>query len=59
MLTNFGAGCAKAAGIELKPLEECYKGEAGKKLDAKARKQTDGLQPPHTYVPWVSRVMET
>lgn len=47
-------GCAKAAGIELNPLEECYKGEAGEKLDAKARKETDGLQPPHTYVPWVT-----
>lgn len=48
------AGCAKAASIPLKPLEACYKGEGGKKLDRQAMNKTNRLHPPHTYVPWAS-----
>ena len=47
-------GCTKLAGLKLESLEKCYQGEQGQKLDAAAHNETDGLQPPHTYVPWVS-----
>merc|ERR1712130_205296 len=47
-------GCAKGAGLELKALEKCYKGKEGQELDDKARKETDALDPPHTFVPWVT-----
>ncbi len=49
----YDAGCAKGAGLELKALEKCYKGKEGQELDDKARKETDALDPPHTFVPWV------
>lgn len=51
------AGCAKLAGLQLKPLESCYKGEKGRALDAKAHNETDQLSPKHTYVPWVSYIL--
>ncbi|KAL5209289.1 hypothetical protein ABZP36_004912 [Zizania latifolia] len=45
--------CFKKLGLDPKRVTDCYKGERGHKLALKYGRQTDALQPPHTYVPWV------
>lgn len=45
--------CFEKLGLDPKPVTECYKSERGHKLELKYGRQTDALQPPHKYVPWV------
>ncbi|KAG8096372.1 hypothetical protein GUJ93_ZPchr0013g34501 [Zizania palustris] len=45
--------CFKKLGLDPKHVTDCYKGERGHKLALKYGRQTDALQPPHKYVPWV------
>ncbi|XP_030504101.2 gamma-interferon-responsive lysosomal thiol protein isoform X2 [Cannabis sativa] len=45
--------CYEKLGLDPKPVNECYKSEAGKELELQYGAETDALQPPHRYVPWV------
>lgn len=45
--------CFEKLGLDAKPVTECYKSEHGHKLELKYANQTDALEPPHRYVPWV------
>ncbi|PON85888.1 Gamma interferon inducible lysosomal thiol reductase GILT [Trema orientale] len=45
--------CFEKLGLDPKPVNDCYKSEAGKELELQYGAETDALQPPHTYVPWV------
>ncbi|KAJ1297574.1 hypothetical protein BS78_01G387000 [Paspalum vaginatum] len=45
--------CFQKLGLDPKPVTECYKSEQGHKLELKYAKETDALEPPHQYVPWV------
>ncbi|KNA10877.1 hypothetical protein SOVF_140330 [Spinacia oleracea] len=45
--------CFKELGLDPEPVNVCYKGEEGKKLDLKYAALTAALEPPHEYVPWV------
>ncbi|KAF7827637.1 Gamma-interferon-inducible lysosomal thiol reductase [Senna tora] len=45
--------CFKKLGLDPKPIDNCYTSEFGKELDLKYAAETNGLQPPHKYVPWV------
>uniref|UniRef100_A0A0D9Z5X3 Uncharacterized protein n=1 Tax=Oryza glumipatula TaxID=40148 RepID=A0A0D9Z5X3_9ORYZ len=45
--------CFGKLNLDPKPVTDCYKGERGHQLSLKYGRQTDALQPPHKYVPWV------
>ncbi|KAF4387511.1 hypothetical protein F8388_011659 [Cannabis sativa] len=45
--------CYEKLGLDPKHVNECYKSEAGKELELQYGAETDALQPPHRYVPWV------
>ncbi|KAL6902306.1 hypothetical protein ACP4OV_005182 [Aristida adscensionis] len=45
--------CFEKLGLDPKPVTGCYKSEHGHKLELKYANQTDALEPPHRYVPWV------
>lgn len=45
--------CFSELGLDSKPIDDCYKGEEGTKLDLKYAALTASLEPPHEYVPWV------
>jgi interferon gamma-inducible protein 30 len=45
--------CADKAGMDAGALHECAEGQQGEELEREAARQTDGLCPPHAYVPWV------
>ncbi|XP_062210933.1 gamma-interferon-responsive lysosomal thiol protein-like [Phragmites australis] len=45
--------CFQKLGLDPKPVTECYKSEHGHNLELKYANQTDALEPPHRYVPWV------
>nr|AFK37977.1 unknown [Medicago truncatula] len=45
--------CYEKLGLDSSLVDHCYHSEHGKELDLKYAAQTNALQPPHTYVPWV------
>ncbi|KAK8598309.1 hypothetical protein V6N13_094282 [Hibiscus sabdariffa] len=45
--------CFEKLGLEAKPVTDCYSTGLGKKLDLQYAAETNALEPPHTYVPWV------
>ncbi|XP_022948291.1 gamma-interferon-inducible lysosomal thiol reductase-like [Cucurbita moschata] len=45
--------CFEKLGLNPKPINECYHTELGKMLELKYAAETDNLEPPHKYVPWV------
>ncbi|PNX90928.1 gamma-interferon-inducible lysosomal thiol reductase [Trifolium pratense] len=45
--------CYEILGRDSSLVDECYRSEHGKELHLKHKDQTNALQPPHTYVPWV------
>ncbi|XP_038988932.1 gamma-interferon-responsive lysosomal thiol protein isoform X1 [Phoenix dactylifera] len=45
--------CFSRTGLDSHAVMDCYKSGYGKKLELQYASQTDSLQPPHTYVPWV------
>ncbi|XP_061346151.1 gamma-interferon-responsive lysosomal thiol protein [Gastrolobium bilobum] len=45
--------CFEKVGLDSKPIDHCYKSEYGKELELQYAAETDALQPPHEYVPWV------
>lgn len=45
--------CFDKLGLNPKPISDCYNTELGKKLELEYAAETDNLQPPHKYVPWV------
>ena len=54
MLIIYNAQCAKRLGIPYQPIEKCTRGPKGNHLEHKMAEKTNALQPPHTYVPWVT-----
>ncbi|KAF9596682.1 hypothetical protein IFM89_012881 [Coptis chinensis] len=46
--------CFGKTGLNSKPIEACYNSGLGKQLDLRYAKETNELQPPHHYVPWVT-----
>ncbi|KAF6164861.1 hypothetical protein GIB67_017064 [Kingdonia uniflora] len=46
--------CFAKTGFESKPIVDCYNSGYGHQLDLKLAAETKALQPPHTYVPWVT-----
>ncbi|XP_022154893.1 gamma-interferon-inducible lysosomal thiol reductase-like [Momordica charantia] len=45
--------CYEKLGLDPKPVYECYSSGLGKELELQYAAETDHLQPPHKYVPWV------
>jgi interferon gamma-inducible protein 30 len=45
--------CVHSAKLDLAPLRECYESPLGARLELEFAAETDRLQPPHKYVPWV------
>lgn len=45
--------CFAKLGLDSTPINQCYKGDYGKKLELKYGAETEALKPPHQYVPWV------
>eukprot|EP00899_Mesostigma_viride_P012542 jgi/Mesvir1/21289/Mv21682-RA.1 len=48
------ASCAGEHGLDVVKLDECAHGPLGRKLQRKAGWATASLDPPHTFVPWVT-----
>ncbi|CAD8135685.1 unnamed protein product [Paramecium pentaurelia] len=46
--------CAADFGISGTAVKECATGDQGYKLHLAAAEETDGLQPAHQYVPWIT-----
>ena len=46
--------CAKKFGIDFDGVEKCVNSSLGNQLEHEMALETDKLQPPHTYVPWVT-----
>ncbi|KAL5077116.1 hypothetical protein RYX36_016100 [Vicia faba] len=45
--------CYEKLGLDSTLVNDCYRSERGKELDLKLANETNALQPPHEYVPWV------
>ncbi|XVF05793.1 hypothetical protein REPUB_Repub05bG0203200 [Reevesia pubescens] len=45
--------CFEKLGLDSKPITDCYSSGLGQKLDLQYAAETNALEPPHTYVPWV------
>ncbi|KAJ8751264.1 hypothetical protein K2173_016445 [Erythroxylum novogranatense] len=45
--------CFKILNLDPEPITKCYKSGQGKQLELKNAAETNALQPPHKYVPWV------
>ncbi|KAJ8559456.1 hypothetical protein K7X08_003514 [Anisodus acutangulus] len=45
--------CLEKLSLEAKPVTDCYESAHGKELELLYAAQTQALQPPQTYVPWV------
>ncbi|XP_004294783.1 PREDICTED: gamma-interferon-inducible lysosomal thiol reductase isoform X1 [Fragaria vesca subsp. vesca] len=45
--------CYEKLGLNSTPIAECYNSGTGKELELQYAAETDALQPPHQYVPWV------
>ncbi|XP_046864057.1 gamma-interferon-inducible lysosomal thiol reductase-like [Xenia sp. Carnegie-2017] len=51
---NNAPKCAKKFGLDYSLIISCVKGRLGNELEHKMAKKTNALEPPHTYVPWVT-----
>lgn len=51
---NFFAQCAKKMKINLSPISDCASGDLGNGLLHQMALRTAALDPPHTYVPWIT-----
>ncbi|KAF5744483.1 gamma-interferon-inducible lysosomal thiol reductase-like isoform X1 [Tripterygium wilfordii] len=45
--------CFEKLGLDSKPISDCYSSGFGKELELQYAAETNDLQPPHEYVPWV------
>uniref|UniRef100_A0A5B7ABU3 Putative gamma-interferon-inducible lysosomal thiol reductase isoform X1 n=1 Tax=Davidia involucrata TaxID=16924 RepID=A0A5B7ABU3_DAVIN len=45
--------CFEKLGLDPTPITDCYSSGYGKELELQYAAETNALQPPHTYVPWV------
>ncbi|AES69589.1 putative gamma interferon inducible lysosomal thiol reductase GILT [Medicago truncatula] len=45
--------CFEKLGLDSKLVNDCYRSERGNELELKYADETNALQPPHKYVPWV------
>ncbi|KAL1558532.1 gamma-interferon-responsive lysosomal thiol protein-like [Salvia divinorum] len=45
--------CFEKLGLDATPVMDCYNSDRGTKIELKYAAQTNALEPPHTYVPWV------
>ncbi|PKI51281.1 hypothetical protein CRG98_028310 [Punica granatum] len=45
--------CFSELGLDSKPVYDCYTSGRGTKLELQYAAETNALQPPHQYVPWV------
>ncbi|XP_058782004.1 gamma-interferon-responsive lysosomal thiol protein-like [Vicia villosa] len=45
--------CYEKLGLDSSTVNDCYRSERGNELDLKLANETNALQPPHEYVPWV------
>ncbi|XP_045825027.1 gamma-interferon-responsive lysosomal thiol protein-like [Trifolium pratense] len=45
--------CYEKLGLDSTRVNDCYRSEHGRELDLKYADETNALQPPHEYVPWV------
>jgi interferon gamma-inducible protein 30 len=50
---NNWKSCVHPSHLDLDPLIECFESPLGAKLEMECAAETDRLQPPHKYVPWV------
>lgn len=50
---NAGQKCAKKLKVNFAPVLSCYSSGEGDKLIYNYGLQTDNLNPPHQYVPWI------
>lgn len=50
---NAGQKCAQLLHIDFTPVQSCSTSDEGDKLMLNYGLQTDRLQPPHQYVPWI------
>ncbi|GAQ88305.1 interferon [Klebsormidium nitens] len=46
--------CGVALGLDVIGIQNCADGEKGAELEARNRKLTESLDPPHRFVPWVT-----
>ena len=46
--------CAKKQGIDYEAVKSCTSSSLGNKLEHEMAVKTDQLDPPHTYVPWIT-----
>ncbi|XP_039131966.1 gamma-interferon-responsive lysosomal thiol protein-like [Dioscorea cayenensis subsp. rotundata] len=52
-LYNQWSSCFRSTGLNSQPVVDCYNKGTGSKLELQYAAQTNALQPPHQYVPWV------
>eukprot|EP00257_Ricinus_communis_P020148 XP_015579312.1 gamma-interferon-inducible lysosomal thiol reductase-like [Ricinus communis] len=45
--------CFEKLALDAKPIADCYTSGLGKELELQYAAETNALQPPHEYVPWV------
>lgn len=45
--------CFEKLDLDPQPVTDCYTSDYGKELELQYAAETDALQPPHKYVPWV------
>ncbi|KAL0369651.1 UNVERIFIED_CONTAM: Gamma-interferon-inducible lysosomal thiol reductase [Sesamum angustifolium] len=45
--------CFEKLGLDASPVADCYSGERGRELELQYAAETNALDPPHRYVPWV------
>eukprot|EP00262_Sarcandra_glabra_P011945 TRINITY_DN2964_c0_g1_i9.p1 TRINITY_DN2964_c0_g1~~TRINITY_DN2964_c0_g1_i9.p1 ORF type:complete len:235 (-),score=11.93 TRINITY_DN2964_c0_g1_i9:268-972(-) len=45
--------CFEKTGFDSQPVVDCYNSGTGKELELQYAAETNALEPPHTYVPWV------
>ncbi|MED6125840.1 hypothetical protein PIB30_072406 [Stylosanthes scabra] len=45
--------CFEKLDLDSRPIDQCYHSERGKELELQYAAETNNLQPPHEYVPWV------
>ncbi|QCD77831.1 gamma-interferon-responsive lysosomal thiol protein-like [Vigna unguiculata] len=50
---NEWESCFETLHLDSEPIKQCYNSEHGKQLELQYAAETDALQPPHKYVPWV------
>ena len=51
--TSIGPSCAEKTGVAYGPIQSCIDGPLGNQYQHEFAVQTENLNPPHKYVPWV------